>query len=190
MLVPKSFIIENQLHSFVVTVNNGVDSKNSHLRRNLSSTTAAQSTVSGTAIANQVVLSSKTVTVTAKDSSGTNIGTGGDLFYIQITNQCTKTSDFAWTIVGGADNTLSSSIFILMTDNYDGTYNYSYTMTNDGVISVSIILFNRFKALEQYYLGNPLSRSIVVSNYSSSLQYNWLTSDITSGHEDYVSAVF
>ena len=95
MLVPESFIEENQLHSFVVTEKNGVDSRSSHLRRNLSSTTAAQSTVSGTGIANHVVLSSKTVTVTAKDASGTNIGTGGDLFYIQITNQCTKTSDFA-----------------------------------------------------------------------------------------------
>ena len=190
MLVPESFIEENQLHSFVVTEKNGVDSKSSHLRRSLSSTTAAQSTVSGTGIANHVVLSSKTVTVTAKDASSTNIGTGGDLFYIQITNQCTKTSDFAWTVVGGADNTLSSSIFTLMTDNYDGTYTYSYTMTNDGVISVSIILFNRFKVLGQYYLGNPLSGSVVVSNYSSSLQYNWLTSDITSGHGDYVSAVF
>ena len=137
-----------------------------------------------------MVLSSKTITVTAKDSSGTNIGTGGDLFYVQITNEWTKTSDFAWTVVTGADNTLSSSIFALMTDNYDGTYTYQYTLTNEGKVSIAVILFNRFKILSEFYNGNPLSGSVVVTNYSSSLQYNWQSSDIIPGHSDYVSAYF
>lgn len=53
-----------------------------------------RSTVTGTGVSNFQALGERTVTVTAKDSSGTNIGTGGDLFYVSITNECTKASDF------------------------------------------------------------------------------------------------
>lgn len=50
--------------------------------------------MTGTALSAFTALSNVTVTVTAKDSGGTNIGSGGDLFYVQITNRCTKASNF------------------------------------------------------------------------------------------------
>lgn len=132
---------------------------------------AAQSTISGSATSNFLALSKRTVTVTAKDSSGTNIGAGGDLFYIQITNECTKASNFEWTTVSGADNTIATSIFTEMTDNNDGTYSYSWTPDNEGKLSISAILFNRFTIKGQYYNTQDLSGSVIVSYLSQSFTH-------------------
>jgi len=55
---------------------------------------AAQSTFTVSSGTSVNAYTEVTVTLTAKDSGGTAVGTGGDLFYIQITNECTKASDF------------------------------------------------------------------------------------------------
>ena len=77
-----------------------------------------------------VALGTYTATLTAKDSAGNNVGTGGELVYIFITNECTISGNVC-NIVGGATATLSTPITGDMTDNGDGTYSYSFTLENN-----------------------------------------------------------
>jgi cysteine-rich repeat protein len=151
---------------------------------------AAQSTVSGSAISAFTALSAQTVTVTAKDSGGNSIGVGGDLFYVQISNEWTKTSNFEWTIVDGADNTIISTIFAEMTDNNDGTYSYTWIPDNEGKLSISVVKMNRFSVLGTYYNTVDLSGTAVSSNYSTNINYNWGGFDVIPGQGDYVSAKY
>ena len=76
------------------------------------------------------------ITVTSRDSSGNLIGTGGDFWIVKITNEWTKENDYTWVGVTGAANTLSSAISGTMTDNGDGTYTYSYTISTLGKLLV------------------------------------------------------
>ena len=151
---------------------------------------AAQSIVSGSAISNFQALSQQTVIVNAKDSAGVNIATGGDLFYVQISNQCTKISNFVCTISVGADNTIPATIFQEMTDNNDGTYSYSWTPDNEGVLSISVIHFKRYSILGTYYNTVDLTGAVANTNFSSTIDYNWGGSNVTLTQGDYVSSEY
>jgi hypothetical protein len=145
------------------------------------------STVTGTALSAFNALSDTVVTVTAKDTGGTNVGTGGDLFYVQITNRCTKTSNFACTVNGGADNTILTAITALMTDNNDGTYTYILNHNNEGVLSISVILYNRFSVFGTWYNTDDLTGAVANTNISTSISYNWGAYNVTATLGDYVS---
>ena len=104
-------------------------------------TSAANSVVSGTGVSGSIVaFTTYTVTVTAKDASGTNIGHGGDIFVIEINNQWTLDAWGSCLVNSGAKSTISSFISATMTDNGDGTYSYSYSVQNDGAITVLVKL--------------------------------------------------
>jgi len=78
-----------------------------------------------------------------------------------------------------------------MTDENDGTYTYKYTPDNEGKMSIAVILYNRYSVLGKYYnVASPPSGTAVVSNFSSSINYNWGASDITPGRSTYVSVIF
>lgn len=76
------------------------------------------------------------VIVTAKDSSGNALTTGGDTFFVMITNQCTKENTYICLVNSGAANTLSAPIQGVMTDHTNGTYSYTYTLTVTGKIEI------------------------------------------------------
>lgn len=146
-----------------------------HQRDLLGSTSASQSTVSGDGVSAYYAGSSHTVTVTAKTSSGSNRGTGGDHFYVQVSNECTKTDDFTCTVVSGAYSTLSSTIFGKMTDNGDGTYTYNYQVNNSGKISVSVFLYSRYYYWAYCFDGfnNFVSNLKWNGARSGSINYDW-----------------
>ena len=97
--------------------------------------------VSGTGVSGSIVaFTTYTVTVTAKDASGANIGHGGDIFVIEINNQWTLDAWGSCLVNSGAKSTISSFISATMTDNGDGTYSYSYSVQNDGAITVLVKL--------------------------------------------------
>ena len=111
--------------------------------------------VTGSGVTSPIVVSqTNTVTLTARDSSGTNLGVGGDQVYISITNQWTRGSNMQWVPVGGATTVLASPINAPMVDNGDGTYTYSYSVTIPGTITVAIIIITNTGVTGEYF-NNP-----------------------------------
>ena len=98
------------------------------------------STVSGTGVINNNALSTQTVTVVAKDSSGNNRNVGGDLFYIRVDNKSTWTSAFSCTLVVGAPTTITTPIFTLMTDQGNGNYVYNYSVNINGYLTGNLLI--------------------------------------------------
>ena len=136
-------------------------------------TDASASVISGTGVASSInALTTYSVTVTAKDSSGNNIGHGGDIFLIQITNHCTLSGEFTWNVVSGARSTISSQIYEKMTDNGDGTYSYSYSLTNDGAITIIVKLSTGNGVYSEWYPNTSYSSPTQKVNISSILYMN------------------
>ena len=98
--------------------------------------------------------------MTAKDSSGNNIGIGGNYFAVEIYNKWTLDSSNNWNIVSGAKQTVSSTIKAQMTDNGDGTYSYSYSVQNDGAISIVIRMYTNSGISCSWYDIQDLSNRI------------------------------
>ena len=84
--------------------------------------------MSGSGIQNIATGLTGQITVTAKDSSGNTITTGGELFMIRISNTWTLTNSH-YCSPTGATAPLSSFISDMMTDNNNGIYSYSYTFS-------------------------------------------------------------
>ena len=47
---------------------------------------------------------------------------------------------YNWNVVSGAKTTISPMIFDKMTDNSDGTYSFSYSVSNNGALSILVKL--------------------------------------------------
>lgn len=159
----------------------------SERRTLLSSASPSLSAISGTGIANFVSSTSVSVTVTAKNSGGTNLGTGGDIFWITVSDKCSKTSNFVCTQVGG--DTLSSDLSAIMTDNGDGTYSYTYTVTGAGSISVRVVLLHPNTILVNQYNGFNFN-NLLGTVYWSNLNVNYSTGVLFNGRTDLVSMRF
>jgi len=78
----------------------------------------------------------------------------------------------------------------MMTDNNDGTYTYSWTPDNEGKLSIVILYMNRFSILSTFYHTSDLTGAVDSTNYSSTIDYNWGTYNVTSTQADTVSAKF
>ena len=162
----------------------------SRTTRNLASTTdPIKSVVSGNGTLSVVAFQTNRITVTAKDSTGANIGHGGDTFYVSIFNQCIPNFDFTWTEVSGARQVLSSQIMTIMKDNGDGTYSFDYSVQLDGAITVLVAL-KQNGAYSTWYDNNLWSGSPSVYNVSSKIDFNWGTGLITPTSSDHVTSIF
>ena len=104
-----------------------------HNQRSLTAASALQSVVSGTGIANFTPGSTLEVIVTAKDSNGNDITTGGELFLVIVSNIWTKYNQYYCQPSWGT-GPLSTNIEGIMTDYNNGTYSYSYTVSNSGKV--------------------------------------------------------
>lgn len=151
---------------------------------------ATQTTVAGDGISNFVALTQRTVTVNAKDTGGGNIATGGDLFYILISNKWEKKSNFKCAVVNGADNTITTAITELMSDNNDGTYSYSWTPDNEGKLSISIIHYKKYSILGTYFNTVDWTGTVANTNFSSTINYFWSGGLVTLTQYDFVSSEY
>ena len=125
-----------------------------------------KSFVSGTGITSPIVGQTNYVHLTAKDSSGNNIGVGGETIFVMVANQCTRSSNMSCIPVSGATSVIASTIVEQMTDNGDGTYSYSYTVSVPGKITVSVIVAVR-KGVAGEYFDNPSLTSPSVQNLTT-----------------------
>lgn len=106
-------------------------------KRNLS-IDLSMSTISGSGVVSVTAYNTVTIVVTAKDSSGTPIGVGGETLIAEVHNEWTLDADYYWTEVASARQVLSSPLVGTMTDNADGTYSYTYSVTLDGIVTVFV----------------------------------------------------
>ena len=110
------------------------------------------SVVSGTGISGSIVaFTTYTITVTAKDSAGNNIGHGGNQFVVEIYNKWTVDSNLNCNAVAGARQTLSAPIKGRMADNGDGTYSFNYSVVLDGAVTVVVKLDVKGVAYWKFY---------------------------------------
>ena len=132
-----------------------------------------QGTVDGLLTYRIYALKTYRISVTAKDSSGNNINAGGDNFYVKITNKCTKNSNFAWTEVAGARQTLTSPIQGSMTDNGDGTYYFDYSVPLDGAVTIVVQLLTAGNVYGEWFANTDCSGSPGLTNYTSNINFYW-----------------
>jgi len=125
--------------------NEYIDGTTHEHHRNIQTTIdALQSTVTGIPSNLEIINSQPyTIIVTAKDSSGSNIGSGGESIYLHITDHCTRGVDMICNRVTSSSSVLGSEITAAMVDHTDGTYSYILTVNSPGNVSIQILLANK-----------------------------------------------
>ena len=105
--------------------------------------------------------------MTAKDSSGNNVGVGGETIFVMVAESMYERHKHElYSTVSGATTVVSSTTVGQMTDNGDGTYSYSYTVSVPGKITVSVIVAVR-KGVAGEYFDNPSLTSPSVQNLTT-----------------------
>ena len=97
------------------------DHTNQPNHRSLSVASAVNSVVAGLGSSSMFTGDILSITVTAKDSSGNLLTTGGDIFTVKISNKCTKYNAY-YCEPTGATSPLSANINDVMIDHNNGTY--------------------------------------------------------------------
>ena len=112
------------------------------------------------------------------------------LLFIQITNESTKGANFNLTPATGQQTVLDQEIFEQMTLGTDGTYQYNFTLTKVGKITICVLLYTQGGAYVEYFEnmfyegGNSANRTEAISNF----YFDWGTSAISpTGRVDFVS---
>ena len=132
-----------------------------------------------------------TVSVNVLDSSLNPVSLlTTQLLFIQITNESTKGANFNLTPPTGQQIVLDQEIFEQMTLGTDGTYQYNFTLTKVGKITICVLLYAQGGAFVEYFENmfyegdNSANGTEAISNFN----FNWGTSAISpTGRADYVS---
>ena len=149
------------------------------------------SVVSGTGISGNIVaFTTYTITVTAKDSSGNNIGHGGDQFFVEIYNKWTVDSNLNCNAVAGAKQTLSTPIKGTMADNGDGTYSFNYSVVLDGEVTVVVKLDYKGVVKWKWYSNYSLTEPPTLTSTLSQVYFfnDGTSPTIIPGQIDYFTA--
>lgn len=112
------------------------------------------------------------------------------MFYVEITNWCTKGYNFECKPVAGRQTVITPEISAVMTDNSDGTYSYSYTVNRPGKITVSVYMYTQGGVYNEYYPNNNYNVNNGKNNITSTLNFDWGSGNIYGGVSDDVSAKY
>lgn len=151
-------------------------------------TSVIDSVVSGTGIGTIQAFVDAYVDVLAKDSSGNDIGHGGDIFSLEVSNHCEVTDNFECVEVDSDTNILDGKILKTMTDNGDGTYSSSYIVPLNGEVTVSVFLLQVGGAYVEYFENLYMDGTPAVSKIDPRIDHDWGTGLITNSATDFVSA--
>ena len=127
-------------------------------RNLLSNIDVTKSSVTGSGVTSPIVGQVSNILLTAKDSSGNNVGVGGETIFVMVANQCMRGTNMSCIPVSGAATVVSSTTVGQMTDNGDGTYSYSYTVSVPGKITVSVIVAVRKGVAGEYFDNTSLTQ--------------------------------
>ena len=128
------------------------------------------------------------VTLTAKDSTGGDITTGGATFVIRIYNEFTTDSDFGCVENTGAKQVVLSTIFGTMSDNGDGSYFYSFIPEDSG--SVTIKILHTTEGIDsKFYTNQDYIDPPEIHNVTNDINYNWGSGSPVSEVNDFSSVL-
>jgi hypothetical protein len=157
-------------------------------------TSAAQSQI--TLIPNTVVPGlSFTVKVQARNTIGTYLNSGGDLFYVDFRDECSWSDRFTCTESSGSTNNVIDIIQrFKMTDNSDGTYEYTYVSSKEGQVTVTVFLYDPTDRVIATYYHCPSYKSCSSTSmgpqFKSLIYENYGTNPIYSTQGDNIETVF
>ena len=135
-------------------------------------------TISGNGTQNFEAFDTVHILVQAKDSSGNNITTGGEIIMIHISNQCARyNGQFGCFNTSDQQQVMESNIYDQMIDHNDGTYTYDYTVNLNGTVSVYATQLQR--GVHGEYFGNiQWSGSPDHSNLTDQINFDFGLSSI------------
>jgi hypothetical protein len=101
-----------------------------------------------------------TVKVQARNTIGTYLNSGGDLFYVDFRDECSWSDRFTCTESSGSTNNVIDIIQrFKMTDNGDGTYEYTYVSSKEGQVTVTVFLYDPTdRVIATYYHCSKLQK--------------------------------
>ena len=129
-----------------------------------------------------------TITVTAKDSFGANINTGGEVIYAEISNSCTKGANFACVLDSGTKISTRAQ----MKDNSDGTYTYNYQVPMPGTITAAVLLYTQGGVYNEFFPNTDKSGDNVYHGTWSNINLLrlFVRQYVYPGRQEYLSANF
>ena len=108
-------------------------------------------------------------------------------------NEWTKGANFLLNSVSDRQIVIDNEIFEEMVKGPDGTYQYSFTITKVGKITISIMLATQGGVLAEYFGNNGLSGNNIYTRREtiSYFYYDWGGGAVyPNGPGDYVSGIF
>lgn len=168
------------------------NTKSSYTKRSLlGSLDPAKSEVTGLGVTSPLLVSTNyDILVTARDSLGARITTGGERVFISITDHCTRTAKMTCSRVAASPSVLASPVHAQMTDNGDGTYSYSVNIGSPGRVTIAVIVVHKIGIQEEYFDNTSLTGPVVKTNIVNMINYNWGFGLITPTLGDFVSIKF
>ena len=108
-------------------------------------------------------------------------------------NEWTKGANFLLNPVSGRQIVIDNEIFEEMIKGPDGTYQYSFTITKVGKITISIMLATQGGVLAEYFGNNGLSGNNIYTRRETIpyFYYDWGQGAVyPNGSGDYASGIF
>lgn len=130
-----------------------------------------RSEVTGLGVTSPLLVSTNyNILVTARDSAGTRITTGGERVFVSITDHCTRGSKMTCSRVAASPSVLAAPVHAQMADNGDGTYSYSVNIGSTGRVTIAVVVVHKTGIQEQYYNNQNLAGAVV---YTRSSRYEF-----------------
>jgi hypothetical protein len=153
-------------------------------------TSAEHSIVSGTGITTIQANVQVQVDVLAKDSDSIDRAVGGDIIFLEVTNECDRNLNFYCAEVASTRKVLDSPIVMQMTDNLDGTYSAAYSVPLDGTITVSVFLMRSGGAYSEWFDNLLMDGTPALSRIDSEIDFDWGTGPIIDTRASFVYSRF
>ena len=110
--------------------------------------------------------------------------------YVEVTNAWTKGNNYEWVANVGRETVLSSDLVSQMTDNRDGTYTYSFSVSRPGQITISLLHYTLGGAYQEYFPNQSESGNNASNSTTSQINFAISSNDAYPGRSTTVSANF
>jgi len=113
------------------------------------------------------------VSIQAYDHSGQAILTGGELFYLHLSNKCNWSSDFVCTLDSVAP-VMDKDEYVKMEDHNNGTYSHNISILKEGEATISVVLYSK-NTVKMTYFQDDIQK---YQDYHSNIDFQWARGNI------------